>query len=219
MKILDVPQSGSVGGVTSSRNRFGQYRRTRATPVNPRSSAQGTVRSRMSANAALWRTLTGAQRAGFNDLGQSMVRTDALGQSYTLTGFQAFCSVNNTLASAGTPGVLAAPGLVTPTALLTGTLTATATTLSLAYTTTPLGTGVKLAVFASPQRSAGRAFEGDFRELLVSAAAAVSPLDLFAAYSAKFGVPVLGNRIFISAVTTISGFQSGALITSAVVTA
>ena len=173
----------------------------------------------MSANAALWRTLTGNQRAGWTDLGISMVRSDALGQSYSLTGFQAFCSVNNTLASAGSAGVVAAPGLVTPAALLTGTLTATAATLSLAYTTTPLGAGVKLAVFVSPQRSAGRQFEGDFREVLVSAAAAASPTDLFAAYSAKFGAPVVGNRIFVSAVTTIGGFQSGALVTSAVVTA
>lgn len=219
MKILDVPQSGSVGGVTSSRNRFGQYRRTRATPVNPRSAAQGQVRSRMSANAALWRTLTGNQRAGWTDLGLSMVRSDALGQSYNLTGFQTFCSVNNTLASSGGAGVTAAPGLVTPTGLLTGVLTATAATLSLAYTTTPLGAGVKAQVFASPQRSAGRQFEGDFRDLQVSAAAAASPLDLFAAYSAKFGAPVVGNRIFVSVVTTIGGFQSGALITSAVVTA
>ena len=219
MKILDVPQSGSAAGMTSSRNRFGQYRRTRATPVNPRSNNQGATRSRMSANAALWRTLTGAQRAGWMDLGLSMVRSDALGQSYTLTGFQAFCSVNNKLASAGAAGVTAAPALITPTALLTGTLTATTATLSLAFTTTPLGAGVKLQVFASPQRSAGRAFEGDFRQLFVSAAAAASPSDLFAAYSAKFGAPVLGNRIFVSAVTTIGGFQSGAFITSAVVTA
>ena len=218
MKILDVPQSGSVGGVTSSRNRFGQYRRTRATPVNPRSAGQASSRSRMSVNAALWRTLTGAQRAGWMDLGLSMVRSDALGQSYSLTGFQAFCSVNNTLASSGAAGVTAAPGLVTPAGLLTGVLTATASTLSLAYTTTPLGAGVKLQTFASPQRSAGRTFEGDFRQLQVSVAAAASPADLYAAYSAKFGAPVLGNRIFVSAVCTISGFQSGAFITSAVVT-
>jgi len=173
----------------------------------------------MSANAALWRTLSASQRAGWNDLGLSMVRSDSLGQSYSLTGFQAFCSVNNCLASSGAVGVTAAPGLVTPTGLLTGILTITAATMSLAYTTTPLAAGVKAQVFASPQRSAGRAFEGDFRDLMVSAAAAASPLDLLAAYTAKFGAPVLGNRIFVSVVTTIGGFQSGALITSAVVTA
>jgi len=165
MKILDVPQSGSVGGVTSSRNRFGQYRRTRATPVNPRSAAQAVSRSRMSVNAALWRTLTGAQRAGWSDLGLSMVRSDALGQSYSLTGFQTFCSVNNTLASSGASGVTAAPGLVTPAGLLTGVLTATAATLSLAYTTTPLGAGVnKLVKFGKMPVQFNLQYEHDFAD-------------------------------------------------------
>src|SRR5439155_109028 len=95
MKILDVPQSGSVAGVTSSRNRFGQYRRTRATPVNPNSTFQGAVRARLSVNSAAWRALTAAQRAGWNDLAASMTRTDSLGQTYSLTGFQSYCSVNN----------------------------------------------------------------------------------------------------------------------------
>jgi hypothetical protein len=219
MKILDIPQSGSSAGMTSSRNRFGQYRRTRATPVNPRSASQAQTRSRMSANAALWRTLSGVQRAGWTDLGISMVRSDALGQTYSLTGFQAFCSVNNTLASSGTVGILAAPALITPAALLTAILTATAATLSLAFTGTPLGAGVKIQVFASPQRSAGRQFEGDFRQVFVGAAASASPSDIFTAYSAKFGTPVVGNRIFVSAVATVGGFRSGAIITSAVVTA
>jgi hypothetical protein len=217
MKILDVPQSGSQAGVTSSRNRFGQYRRTRATPVNPNSTAQGAVRARMAANAAAWRALTSNQRAGWTDLGLSMTRTDALGQAYTLTGFMAYCSVNNNNVAAGNATVSAAPGLVTPSALLTATITLTAAAFSIAYTATPLVAGEKLFTFVSPQRSAGRAFEGDFRLLAVSAAAAASPADVFAAYSAKFGVPVVGNRIFVALKTYLTGFQSGPLNTSAVV--
>jgi hypothetical protein len=173
----------------------------------------------MSVNAATWRTLTGDGRAGWTDLGASMIRHDALGQAYTLTGLQAFCSVNNILAAAGTALVTAAPALVTPAGLLTATVTTTGGTLSLAFTATPLATGTKLMVFASPQRSAGRQFEGDFRLITVSTAAQASPVDCLAAYSAKFGAPVVGNRIFFSLVTTIGGFESGALITSKVVSA
>ena len=219
MKILDVPQSGSVGGVTSSRNRFGQYRRSRSTPVNPASAAQGLVRSRMSVNAATWRTITAAQRAGWTDLGSSMVRSDALGQSYTLTGFQAYCSVNNTLANSGGTLLADAPVLTTPAGLLTATVTTTGGTLSIAYTATPLGAGAKLLVFASPQRSAGRSFEGDYRLIFTSAAAAVSPANVLASYTAKWGVPVVGNRIFFSLVTVQGGFESGPLVTTVLVTA
>lgn len=217
MKILDVPQSGSLAGTTSSRNRFGQYRRSRSTPVNPNSTQQGVVRARMAANSAAWRTITDGQRAGWESLGAQIVRTDALGQSYALNGFQAYCSVNNNLVCAGGSVVSDAPALSTPEALLTATITLTAAAFSIAYTATPLDTGVKLLVFASPQRSAGRAFEGDLRLIKVSSAAQASPVTCLTEYTAKFGVPVLGNRIFLSLITTVGGFESGPLNTSAVV--
>lgn len=217
MKILDVPQSGSMAGTTSSRNRFGQYRRTRATPVNPNSTAQGLVRARMSTNAAAWRSLTSAQRAGFASLGDMMSRNDALGQSYTLNGFQAYCSVNNIRDLQGLAAVSDAPALQTPATVITATLTLTAIAFSVAYTVTPLGADEMLLVFASQQRSAGRSFEGDFRFIQKTAAAAASPANILAAYTAKFGVPVVGNRIFLSLVTAKLGFESGPLVTSQVV--
>jgi hypothetical protein len=219
MKMLDVPQSGSQAGTTSSRNRFGQYRRTRAIPVNPQSTFQGNVRGRLAANSAAWRALTDLQRAGWASLGSQMTRTDALGQSYSLTGFQAYCSVNNNNVAASNATVSAAPSLTTPSALLTVTPTATAATFSVAYTATPLAAGQRAFIFASPQRSAGRNFEGDLRLVHVSAAAAASPANIFSAYSARFGTPVVGNKVFLSVVVYDDGFQSGPFTTSVIVTA
>lgn len=216
MKILDVPQSGSAAGTTSSRNRFGQYRRTRATPVNPNSTAQGVVRARMSANAAAWRALTDAQREGWGSLGGMISRTDSLGQTYTLNGFQAYCSVNNVKALGGDALVSDAPAYVTPSALLTATITLTSSSFSIAYTPTPMPAATRLAVYCSPQRSAGRSFEADLRFIQVTAAAAASPVNVLAAYTAKFGVPVTGNKIFISLVALAGGFESGPLLTSKV---
>lgn len=217
MKILDVPQSGSLAGTTSSHNRFGQYRRTRAIPVNPNTTQQGVVRARMSANASTWRTLTAAQRAGWSDLANSINRSDSLGSSYTFNGFMAYCSVNNNMVAAGNATIADAPALVTPATILTAVITLTAVAFSLAYTVTPLPAGARLFVFVSPQRSAGRAFEADYRLLQVSAAAAASPANLLAAYTAKFGIPIAGNRIFLSVTTFLGGFQSGPLVTSQVV--
>lgn len=217
MKILDVPRSGSYQGITSSRNRFGQYVRTRATPVNPASTAQGLVRARMSANAAAWRALTDAQREGWESLGAAMSRTDSLGQAYTLNGFMAYCSVNNNKALAGDASVSAAPALVTPSTILTATITLTAAAFSIAYTPTPMPAATRLVTYCSPQRSAGRNFEADFRYIAVSAAAAATPANVYAAYSAKFGVPVVGNRVFLSLHSYSGGFLSGPLLTSAIV--
>lgn len=217
MKVLTNPQSGSYAGQTASRNRFGQYVRSRATPVNPNTGAQGTVRARMSANAAAWRTLTDAQRAGWASLGLQMTRTDSLGQQYTLNGFLAFCSVNNNLLLIASPRILDAPELVTPSAITTATVTLTSASLSIAFTPTPLPTGAHLLCFASPQQSAGREFNGDFRYISQGAAATASPLVALTPYTAKFGVPVTGNRIFFSLTVSVGGFESGPLITSAVV--
>lgn len=217
MKVLTAPQSGSQAGTTASRNRFGQYLRTRATPVNPSTGAQGLVRARMSANSAAWRLITSAQRAGWADLGLSMVRSDSLGQSYTLQGNQAYASVNNNRLLSGLAVVSDAPALTTPAVITSATITLTAASLSIAYTPTPMPAATYLAVFASPQRSAGRSYESDFRFIKLSAAAGASPLVALTEYTAKFGVPVVGNRIFFSLVAINLGFESGPFITSAVV--
>jgi hypothetical protein len=219
MKILDVPQSGSVGGVTSARNKYGQYRRTRAIPVNPNTTYQGAQRTRFASLTAGWSALTAAQRAGWASLATSLTRTDSLGQSYTMSASQCYMSVNMTRLDAGDAVVSDAPAKVSPVALLTGVVTTTGGTLSLAYTATPQPTGGRVFVYASPQRSPGRSFEGDYRLVHVSAAAAASPANLLASYTARFGAPIVGNKIFFSVQTYLSGFLSGPLATSVVVTA
>jgi len=217
MKVLKAPQSGSLAGQTASRNRFGQYERTRAIPVNPSSSAQGVARARLAANSAAWRSLTSAQRAGWAGLGASMVRSDSLGQSYSLQGNQAHASINNNRLETGLAVVTDAPGIVTPVAIVSVTITLGVAAFSIAYTATPLAAATYLAVFASPQRSAGRNFEADLRFMKMGAAAGASPLAILTEYTARFGVPVVGNRIFVSLITYSLGFQSGPFTTSQVV--
>jgi hypothetical protein len=217
MKMLIEPRSGSYQGLTSSRNRYGQYVRSRSTPVNPNSTAQGAVRGRLSVNAAAWRALTDAQRAGWEDLALQMTRTDSLGQSYSLNGFGAYVSVNNNQLAAGNAVLADAPALVSPSTVATATITLTAAAFSVAYTPTPLSAGARLFVYASPQRNAGRSFERDLRLVHVSAAAAASPANILSAYTARFGAPVLTNKIFLSLHVYLGGFRSGPLLVSAVV--
>lgn len=206
MKYLGPTQSGSADGTTASRNRFGQYMRRRAVPVQPRTTAQLNQRARLTTNAAAWRALTDAQRAGWTSLGLLITRTDSLGQTYDLTGFGAYCSVNNNRLDAGDAAVSDAPAIVTPADLLTATITLTGASFSIAYTATPLAAGVRLFIRVSPQRSAGRKFNGDYRLIAVTAAAAASPANILTAYTAKFGAPVTGNRLFISLQTYQTGF-------------
>lgn len=206
MKFLGNTSSGSQADQTFSRNRFGQYVRRRASPVQPRTAAQVAVRARMATNAAAWRSLTDAQRADWLSLGAQITRTDAIGQTYTLNGFMAYCSVNNNKLAAGDAAVSVPPALTTPPTLLTSTVTLTSSAFSVAYTATPLAAGVRLFIFASPQQSAGRKFNGRYQLIAVTAAAAASPANILAAYTAIFGAPVTGNRVFLSLQTYQAGF-------------
>lgn len=159
-----------------------------------------------------WDTLTDVQRVGWGGLGASMARTDSLGQVYHLSGLQAYVSVNSLNLAAGNARVDDAPALNTPPDLTTITVTLTNAAFSVAYTATPLPAGSRLFFFASPQRSKGRSFESDYRLIAVSAAAAASPANVFAAYSARLGTPVTGNKIFMMAQVYNGGFISSPLL-------
>jgi hypothetical protein len=217
MKILDIPRSGSWQAVTSSRNRYGQYVRVRATPVNPKSSYQGIVRARLSVNAAAWRALTDLQRAGWASLAGQMSRSDALGQNYTLNGFGAYCSVNNNQLAAGNAVLPDAPGFKSPSTLTTVTVTLTVAAFSVAFTPTPLAAGQRWMAYCSPQRAAGRAYEANFKLIAVGAAASATPAVLTTAYAARCGTPVVGQRVFMSFHVYDAGFRSGPLNVSQVV--
>lgn len=214
MKILGYPSSGSYQNLTFSRNRFGQYVRGRAIPVNPSTAFQVAVRTRMSLNSAAWRLLTALQRTGWGDLGAQIARTDSLGQGYTLNGFEAYCSVNNNRLAAGDAVLSDAPLYSVPSALVTITPTLTSASFSLAYTATPLPAATRIFWYAGPQRTAGRSFEGDMRLINVTAAAAASPTNVLASYQARFGTPVTGNRVFISGAVYAAGFLSQPLLVS-----
>jgi hypothetical protein len=95
-------------------------------PTNPMSPSQTTVRARFATNSQAWRALTAAQRAAWTSLGANMNRTDSLGQTYTLTGQQAFVSVNTNLLTIGQAAVSAAPAFSPPAPIASITITATA---------------------------------------------------------------------------------------------
>ena len=58
--------SGSVGGITLQRNKFGMTMRQKSMPTNPCSSAQYVIRQHMITIQAAWQNLTDAQRLQWN---------------------------------------------------------------------------------------------------------------------------------------------------------
>jgi hypothetical protein len=217
MKILDIPQSGSVGNQTSSRNRSGQYRRARSLPTQPRTSAQVNARARLTSASAAWRGLTDAQRAAWNGFAQSFSVVNSLGQTINLTGAQCYVKVNTVLALTGSAAVTAPPALPTFGPTLATALTATAGTQALSVASTLTTGSSTYMVYASPQMSAGVSYCGQFRYLANFTQATATKLDILSAYTAKFGALLAGKKIFVKVVQNMSGMQDNGTLFAAVV--
>lgn len=87
--------SGSVGGLTLSRNRGGMYFRARAVPTNPNTPEQQAVRNAMSFLAAYWRnTLSEVNRIGWATYAANTAMVNKLGAQVFLTGQQQFIRSN-----------------------------------------------------------------------------------------------------------------------------
>jgi len=93
--------------------------------------------------------------------------------------------------------------------------------LTVAYVATPLAAGAKVVCYSTGPVSPGVSFvsPSQYKLLQVSAAAAASPLNVLAAYNAKFGALVSGQKIFFKTITVSSGgLASDPTETSVIVT-
>jgi hypothetical protein len=204
MKILTDPRSGSYQGITSSRNRYGQYVRTRAVPVQPRTVRQGQVRGGFGIFATQWRGLTYAARGEWSNMAQNYSYTDSLGQGYTMTGFQFYVSVNS-LALLATTNPF---GVVPPTHLASFVMdpsayrviaTAAPVAMTLEFEPTPLTLDRDILVQSTGPVSPGITSPPGphyWRHITSVAGPAPSPAVILTQYQAHFGPPRLGQVIF-----------------------
>ena len=110
--------SGSVGGCTYSRNRYGQYIRRRAMPVNPCSAFAQAMTAFFATLVSRWTTtLTQLQRDSWDLWAVNTPQTDALGNAVTWTGQNAFISMNAFRLQAGKVIIDNAPAIFSGTSL------------------------------------------------------------------------------------------------------
>lgn len=141
MKVLQpagsAAASGSSGGTTASRNRYGAYFRVKSIPVNPQSSLQTSVRSTFSQLVASWSLLTTAQRAAWATYANSVPRTDVFGNTIVLTGRDLYIGCNSLRVQAGLSVVSDGPTTLTLPLLTEPTITVSeASGISMAYDNT-----------------------------------------------------------------------------------
>jgi hypothetical protein len=193
-----VAGSGKIGGHVASHNRHGAYLRTKVTPVNPQTSFQNTVRSRLSSLSQAWRALTAAQIASWNSAVLDFQKTNVFGDLKSPSGFNLYQRLNNNLVAIGQSQITSPPS---PAAVLTVAIGALVANVTGAVLTIALGgavpTATSMKVFITPPVSPGKSFvKSEYRLLQVFAAATASPANLAAAYAARFGLLVEGQKMF-----------------------
>ena len=208
MKILDIPQSGKRGLYVSQKSRNGLVSRALVIPTQPETDAQLRIRSFLRSVASQWRGLTQDQRNAWTAEASAHQSKTRLGQSGTLTGFQLYAKINCSLLNIGEDVVLAPPaepvfGLL-PVTGLTITNTNGVITVKLTSTDSPAeGTMLWGAKPCSQGISTARGvvFLGTLNTAVNGA------IDITAAYTARYGSPAVGKKVFVKVNQNINGWE------------
>lgn len=204
--IAIVDARGKVGGSVISKSRSGAYVRNKVTPVNRRTAFQSSVRAVLAFFASGFRALTAIQIKAWNEAANSgFTTTNIFGDTIKKSGLQLYVALNQVLDIIGGTALTTPPtaGSVLGAVELSPSSDVSSTNMFANGTgidsTTVVPTGMSWIISATPPVSRGVSFvKSQFRVLTVLAAAAdSSTTNLWTLYSARFGTPVAGQKIFI----------------------
>ena len=220
MKILDIPQSGKRGLNVSQDGAFGQISRATGRVANPRTASQVAVRDNMGRVAARWRALQEIQRVAWMTAAKEAISNPRLNQSGSLSGFLLFTKINCTLAQFGQTQVDAPPDHPQFPALAAQNLVITNTAGVIAIRLTcPTDPGENTIVRGSKPVSQGYGKFTDFRVLGTCPAPAQGSADITGLYTARYGVPPVGMKVFVRVNQYIDGWENLPVTFSGVVPA
>lgn len=214
---------GSVAGTTFSRNKGGDYVRTKVTPNNPDTAFQQARKNNLTSLAQAWRALTAAQIAAWNAAVEGFKTTDIFGDLKTPSGEQLYMRLNMNLALVGTAAISdpPAPAEVEAPSSFSIDMDVSDAEVNANFAPT-VPADHKAIVRFTPQFSPGISnFKNKLRNLTTMAAATTSPQNLNNEWTGRFGTLVAGQKIGaeILFVNTTTGLKSGTLKASAIVQA
>jgi hypothetical protein len=218
MRILDIPQTGTLGTTVSVRTRYGQIRRRYAVPTKAPSPAQLIIRGTFGRVRFLWRTLTDEQRNAWTIPGQNVRSQSCLGQSGSLPGYLLFMKINTTLAYQGLPPVLTPTERPTfganPVRELVITNAGGVIELKLIVPSAP---AADILVLGTHPRSPGVTFAKHFTILGHLPAPEAGYSTITKLYVDRYGVPPAGMRVFIRTRQLLNGWEDLPEQTTAIV--
>ena len=209
MKLKHISRNEKDGSAVVFAGRYGLVSRRRVIPINPRTQRQTDVRRHLAEQARRFGELTDAQRDAWNAEAATYRSHPRQGQSGPLTGLALFIRVNCKLALFGLeplntpPPPPVFPELAPQDLVITNTAGVIAVKL-----VCPADPGDNTVLWASPPQSAGVGACREFRIIGMCSAPVAGFADITALYTACFGPPPVGRRIFLRASTMLSGFES-----------
>jgi len=194
---------GKIGGHVASKNRGGAYLRTKVTPVNPQTSYQLVARARITTFSQGWRSLTQEQRAAWDAAVGNWQKTDIFGDLKNPSGLNLYVRLNSNISEGGGAAIVSPPlpNSVDPPDTVTLTGAAGTPALSLAWTGGSPAIGTVYVARITPQVSPGKSFVKNlYRNMQLIFSSDVTPLNILATYTARFGTLVAGQKIFVEVV-------------------
>jgi len=197
--------SGTIGGVTFSRNGSGAYVRTYVKPINPSTVAQQIIRNRMAGLVVAWRGLSDPVRLGFNSISKNFPQTNKMGEVFFLTGQQLFTKFSSNKLAFG-ESALAGPvkNSTEPVITITAVAIASASAV-ITIDVAAVPATAETIIRATNGLSAGRsnAFRSQYKQIGEALVAATNDFDIKASYEAVFGSisAMVGQKIFVEVLT------------------
>ena len=219
MKIMDSPRTGKLASVVFYPSRFGQCARTRTIPRDPKTERQNRMRAIFGSASRSWGVaLSEDQRLRWVAAAQAVPSHPSLAQYSYLSGQQFHVQINSTLQCIGLPPVSEPPAPVTfgpnPVSdLVIDHDPEKGTRLRL-----NIGPASEdIMVFGQAPCSAGRMKSRRVYYLGLLCPAADSQRDITDLYTARFGRPAPGQKVFIATCQTKDGWKARESVFSAIV--
>ena len=209
MKLLDSPRTGRLGSHIFYPSPFGQCCRALTVPHDPKTPAQSRARAIFGSCSNAWgRTLTEAQRLRWVSAAQTAPSHPSLGQYYHLSGQQFYVQINSTLHCIGQPPAAEPPAPVLFSPNPVAGLEIDNDAESGVRLLLNVGTvSEDIMVFGQPPCSAGRMKHRRVYYLGLLGPATGGQCDITALYTARFGQPVPGQKVFIVTIQTKNGWK------------
>ena len=211
---LVVDGRGKLGGHVAAQNRGGSYLRTKVTPSNPRSTYQTSIRNLFGTISAGWSGLSAAVLLAWNSAVDDWTNTNIFGDIKKPSGKALYQKLNQNAQVAGYPAVGTPPAkVVLPSSNVTGIVFSI---IGAAITPTGVysGTGFTVLTFSSGAVSNGTTFVKNLMRLIGdSNAIAYSSTAAYSQYVAKYGTPVVGQKVYMGYKVVAANGQASPLQT------